>query len=49
MFKDWRNIKVSTYLLLILTLLVLSSILFEYKELISHGIEISYDGMSIEI
>lgn len=34
MFKDWRNIKVSTYLLLILTLLVLSSILIEYRELI---------------
>ena len=34
MFKDWRNVKVSTYLLLILTLLVLSSILIEYRELI---------------
>ncbi len=34
MFKDWRNIKVSTYLLLILTLIVLSSILIEYRELI---------------
>lgn len=31
MVKDWRNIKVSTYLLLLLTLLVLSSILIEYK------------------
>lgn len=34
MFKDWRNIKVSTYLLLILTLLVLANILIEHKDLL---------------
>lgn len=34
MFKDWRNIKVSTYLLLLLTLLVLANILIEHKDLL---------------
>lgn len=32
MFPDWRNIKVSTYLLLLLTLFALASIVLEYKE-----------------
>lgn len=32
MFPDWRNIKVSTYLLFILTLLVLANFLIDYKE-----------------
>lgn len=34
MLKDWRNIKVSSYLLFILTLLVLASIVIEYKEVL---------------
>ena len=32
MLKDWRTIKVSTYLLFILTLLVVASIVIEYKD-----------------
>jgi len=32
MFPDFRNIKVSTYLLFILTLLALASIVYDYKE-----------------
>ncbi|MBP2628496.1 MAG: hypothetical protein H6Q68_3207 [Firmicutes bacterium] len=32
MFTNWRDIKVTTYLLFILTLVVLASIIIEYKE-----------------
>jgi len=32
MFKDWRDVKVTTYLLAILTLIVLVSTLIKYKE-----------------
>lgn len=32
MLKNWRDIKVTTYLLFILTLLTLASIVIEYKE-----------------
>jgi len=32
MFSNWRDIKVTTYLLIILTLLVLANIVYNYKE-----------------
>lgn len=32
MFTNWREIKVTTYLLFILTLIVLASIVVKYKE-----------------
>lgn len=32
MFPNWRDIKVSTYLLFILTLIVVAKIVFDYRE-----------------
>ncbi len=32
MFPNWRNIKVTTYLLIILTIIVLAHIVYTYKE-----------------
>ena len=32
MFPDWREIKVTTYLLIILTLAVVANIVYEYRE-----------------
>jgi hypothetical protein len=32
MFPNWRDIKITTYLLFILTLAVLASVVIEYKE-----------------
>ena len=34
MFFNWRNIKVSTYLLILLTLIALASVVIEHKDLL---------------
>lgn len=34
MFYNWRNIKVSTYFLILLTLIALASVVIEHKDLL---------------
>jgi len=34
MFYNWRNIKISTYLLILLTVIAIASVVIEHKDLL---------------